>query len=383
MPTNPLGYLQNGMIGGARLAGTPPQPGDTDLSKLFEEDLTPEEYAQARLAILGRAPVVRDDRDLLRMQLEQAMKPPEQKQHVSTGGTVFGGLGDLLTGFSNKARQTDLLGQYQKNTTDLTGAAQKKAGIEALLSLADEQRKRREGLADDATKLGARQGFEAGENAKQRNFQRDMKKQDLDFDREKLTAAEKAKLAAADAKKTEDATKLEGSFRNDILGNQVTKDALGAVTAFKTIDTALKANTPAGDMTAVFSFMKTLDPNSSVREGEYASAQNAAAVPDQVRNYYNQAVKGLLLSPEQRKDFRGRAREAASMRAQAYQRFVDPYAKAIKEGGGDPSRVLPGIDLGALSDTVMVVPPGQTEAVPVHKSKLQDALNAGGKVIDG
>ena len=43
----------------------------------------------------------------------------------------------------------------------------------------------------------------------------------------------------------------------------------------------------ASDLALIFSFMKVLDPGSVVREQEFANAQNAAGVPDQVRNLYN------------------------------------------------------------------------------------------------
>ncbi|BCV06223.1 MAG: hypothetical protein CM15mV128_240 [Caudoviricetes sp.] len=49
--------------------------------------------------------------------------------------------------------------------------------------------------------------------------------------------------------------------------------------------------------------MKVLDPTSVVREGEQATAANAAGVPSRVRNAFNKALTGEKLSLEQRKDF--------------------------------------------------------------------------------
>jgi hypothetical protein len=63
--------------------------------------------------------------------------------------------------------------------------------------------------------------------------------------------------------------------------------------------------TPADDISLVFLYMKSLDPGSTVREGEYATAKNAAGVPERVRNAYNATVKGTFLSPEQRRSFAG------------------------------------------------------------------------------
>ena len=64
-----------------------------------------------------------------------------------------------------------------------------------------------------------------------------------------------------------------------------------------------KENSAAGDIGMIFTFMKALDPTSVVREGEQASAQNAAGVPERVRNVYNNMLTGHRLSPRQRKEF--------------------------------------------------------------------------------
>lgn len=77
--------------------------------------------------------------------------------------------------------------------------------------------------------------------------------------------------------------------------------------AFKKLNTALDDTakpTPLRDMSAIFSWMKILDPGSTVREGEYATAKNAAGIPDKIMNFYNRAVTGQILTPEQRKEMK-------------------------------------------------------------------------------
>jgi hypothetical protein len=49
--------------------------------------------------------------------------------------------------------------------------------------------------------------------------------------------------------------------------------------------------------------MKILDPNSVVRESEFATAQNTGSVPQRVWSVYNQVLEGTRLSPPQREDF--------------------------------------------------------------------------------
>jgi hypothetical protein len=53
--------------------------------------------------------------------------------------------------------------------------------------------------------------------------------------------------------------------------------------------------------------MKMLDPGSTVREGEFATAQNATGAPERIRNMYNNLITGQRLNPGQRKMFVGQA----------------------------------------------------------------------------
>ncbi len=62
-----------------------------------------------------------------------------------------------------------------------------------------------------------------------------------------------------------------------------------------------------GDMALIFNYMKMLDPGSTVREGEFASAQNTAGVDDKIINLYNNALRGTRLNPEQRSGLRNQA----------------------------------------------------------------------------
>jgi hypothetical protein len=64
-----------------------------------------------------------------------------------------------------------------------------------------------------------------------------------------------------------------------------------------------RAGIPAAQIALVFSFMKTLDPTSVVRESEYATAENARGVPESIRNQWNKIKDGARLTPRQVDDF--------------------------------------------------------------------------------
>jgi hypothetical protein len=94
--------------------------------------------------------------------------------------------------------------------------------------------------------------------------------------------------------------KLRAEYYTNTKTYQDVKDAYASLGA--TQDTAV------GDVALIFSYMKMLDPGSVVREGEYATAQNTAGIPDQVMNLYNKLVDGERLNPKQRASFKGQAK---------------------------------------------------------------------------
>lgn len=81
------------------------------------------------------------------------------------------------------------------------------------------------------------------------------------------------------------------------------KDFKTRVDAFNQITTAATTPSAAGDVSLIYGYMKMLDPNSVVRETEFATAENAAAVPERVRAQYNKAMSGERLTESIRTDF--------------------------------------------------------------------------------
>jgi hypothetical protein len=67
-----------------------------------------------------------------------------------------------------------------------------------------------------------------------------------------------------------------------------------------------------GDLSLIFGYMKMLDPGSVVREGEFATAQNAAGVPERIMNIYNKLITGERLNASQRNSFKGQAKNLYS-----------------------------------------------------------------------
>jgi hypothetical protein len=145
------------------------------------------------------------------------------------------------------------------------------------------------------------------------------------------------------------------------------------------IRTAAKSGTAPGDMALIFAFMKILDPGSSVKEGEYASAKNAQGVPDKVLTAYNNAKDGQILSPAARAEFlksseelyeTERARYSAAAqryRGMAEKQKVSPDDVAVDRPGAGPE---PMVNVKRKSDG-KVLPMAKSKAETLDKAKYE------------
>lgn len=129
--------------------------------------------------------------------------------------------------------------------------------------------------------------------------------------------------------------------------------------AYSRIEQAAKAPSPAGDMALIFNFMKILDPGSVVREGEFATAQNAAGVPERIMNLYNRLLSGERLNPNQREDFVSQARGLTTVQERQYQTIQKQYEAIAKRTGVNPENTI--LNFGkppAPALTPRATPPG-------------------------
>tara|TARA_R110002167_G_scaffold183182_3_gene383613 strand:+ start:143 stop:1228 length:1086 start_codon:yes stop_codon:yes gene_type:complete len=98
--------------------------------------------------------------------------------------------------------------------------------------------------------------------------------------------------------------------------------------------------TPAGDISLIFQYMKMLDPRSTVREGEFATVQNAGSIPEKLWARYNSAKDGTKLTDSMRADFMQQAKNlyATALDNQSYvEEEFNSFAQAY---GFDPKRIV-------------------------------------------
>lgn len=92
----------------------------------------------------------------------------------------------------------------------------------------------------------------------------------------------------------------------------------------------------AGDLGIIFSYMKLLDPGSTVRETEQATAENARGVPDGIRNQYNRLMSGEKLTVDQRKDFLGKSGKLFKSAEAQQKKTTAEFTRLGKMNGIDP-----------------------------------------------
>ena len=135
-------------------------------------------------------------------------------------------------------------------------------------------------------------------------------------------AAERDRSITQDKTTFDQANALRDEFMAQSEGFDEREDKFAQIKKFSEEPSA------AGDIAMIFAYMKLLDPNSVVREGEYATAAAAGPIIDtRTRGLYNQLIRGERLLPSQRADFMRRASDlyatALDGQSKRIQRYTD------------------------------------------------------------
>ncbi len=130
----------------------------------------------------------------------------------------------------------------------------------------------------------------------------------------------------------------ERSLRTEY--QRATDDYRAARNGYQKVQAAAADDSGASDVALIFGFMKTLDPQSTVREGEFATAQNTGSVPERVQAAYNRAITGDRLTPEQRREFVQTAATQFATYEQGYQDRTAEYISMAEQYGLNPENVV-------------------------------------------
>lgn len=182
---------------------------------------------------------------------------------------------------------------------------------------------------------------------------------------------------------TPDEPKAEKTFDNESkLRNEFRTD--DTVKAFRTVHNATKAvmdsfsdndfeRGDAGrDISLLYNFIKIMDPNSTVREGEVSLTTGASPVLDQAVQQYRKLYsdKAALLPPSLRKSLVGTIADGYLSREADFNSIVDHYKFVSESNGVDWNKVIlpiKGLDLEKFKDRNK----GNKEIIEKKKSFLE------------
>ncbi len=142
------------------------------------------------------------------------------------------------------------------------------------------------------------------------------------------------------------------------------RDAIGKV--------RVAAGTPsaAGDLALIFNYMKILDPNSVVRESEFATAANAAGVPERIRAQYNKVVDGERLSVKTREDFVGTANRLFDNQLKNQRALETSFSATAKRLNMNPRNVVTDFIVEDAVSSEITTPEGTTATNPTTGQTL-------------
>lgn len=258
----------------------------------------------------------------------------------------------------------------------------------------------REGVDPETAAVMARnprilQSWEQGRGRQEeREFRRQMAQEERDWRAGESAKDRAARLRAAReaaaSKKEPDRSKAATDLRKEFTAHPVTKRYQDVKISYDKVKRAANSGTAAGDLSLIFGFMKLLDPGSVVREGEFATAQNAAGVPDRIRNAYNAAIDGQRLNPEQRKQFVDTARDAFAAEEAVYRQQEQLFRRLAETQGLDPANVIGGtprptqggnVDLTQPASGAVRMRAPDGRVYEIDPSEAQDAIANGWEAL--
>lgn len=182
------------------------------------------------------------------------------------------------------------------------------------------------GYQDQQDRLASRQQSSLKNQLAMAQYMNDLQKMQLDMQK---TGKEDAKTKFSQEKN------LRDSFIKESKTNVLALEGFNKV--------AIASNAPpsgANDLALVFAYMKTIDPNSAVKEGEYTNAEESQGVSQRVINIYNKLVDGERLTPQARQMFLDSAKQQVLPSVRKQEQLEKNYLSLSKQYGLDGSKVV-------------------------------------------
>ena len=128
--------------------------------------------------------------------------------------------------------------------------------------------------------------------------------------------------------------------RREFSGLSAVKSFAEQSAAYGRVVASAQDASAAGDLALIFNYMKVLDPGSTVREGEFATAAQTGGIDDQIVSLYNKVKNGQRLTIAQRNDFGDRATRLYDNAEQNFLSLYNQFAEIAARQDMDVSDAL-------------------------------------------
>ena len=183
-------------------------------------------------------------------------------------------------------------------------------------------------------------GYGAGQDRALKEAQRKAAAEKAAFDRRMAIAEYRQKEREIGGASGAESFKNEKQLRGEF--DKQAKNFDEARLGFEKVQKAAMTDTPTGatDLALIFGYMKVIDPTSVVREGEFATAEKAGGVSEQLRNLYNKVRTGQRLTEPVREQFVQAARTQFQPYMEMQRNIENRYTNLSQAYDLDPTRVV-------------------------------------------
>lgn len=140
-------------------------------------------------------------------------------------------------------------------------------------------------------------------------------------------------------------SQIEGQIMDDFMKSQSVKDFDQVKNAVRNISALSSKKGGISDVGQLYSFVKILDPNSVVREGEIALSQNAVPGLDKVALAWNNFRAGRINTEDMNKQIKLAAKDIYGQRLLGLREVQGAYATRAKQYGLNESVVTPDLSI--------------------------------------
>jgi hypothetical protein len=155
------------------------------------------------------------------------------------------------------------------------------------------------------------------------------------------SATREVAAATRDAARIQTGYKSEQDLRKEFEALPETKKYKQALPSYKGIEDAVKRNTAQSDINIVYGIAKLYDPDSVVREGEYATVANSPNIPDRIKGYAQYLAGGGRLTPKVKGEILAEARSRMKSFEDQFVKSQSDFEIIAQRTGIDPTRVFP------------------------------------------